>query len=130
MPRVIHFSINADDPQRAIRFYTDVFGWKIEKWGEPEAPTEWWMITTGPDSEPGINGGLGRRNEATKGGGINAWVCTVDVPDADEYAERIQKAGGTIEFPKMPIKGVGWMVMARDTEGNLFGVLEMDETAA
>lgn len=31
MPRVVHFDITADDPERASKFYTDVFGWRIEK---------------------------------------------------------------------------------------------------
>jgi hypothetical protein len=30
MPRVIWFEIPADDPDRAAKFYEDVFGWKIE----------------------------------------------------------------------------------------------------
>ena len=35
MSRVIHFDIEADDPQRAAEFYTKVFGWKISKWEGP-----------------------------------------------------------------------------------------------
>jgi hypothetical protein len=34
MPRVIHFEIHAHDPERAVTFYTQVFGWKIQK-GRP-----------------------------------------------------------------------------------------------
>ncbi|MGZ7109599.1 MAG: VOC family protein, partial [Methanobacterium sp.] len=30
MSKVIHFEIPAEDPERAIKFYEDVFGWKIE----------------------------------------------------------------------------------------------------
>ncbi|HEV2494165.1 MAG TPA: VOC family protein [Terriglobia bacterium] len=37
MPRVIHFEINADQPERAAKFYTAVFGWEIKKW---EGPTD------------------------------------------------------------------------------------------
>ena len=36
MPRPIHFEIHADDPQRAIAFYTGVFGWTVNQ-GPPEA---------------------------------------------------------------------------------------------
>ena len=32
MLRVVHFEINADDPERVVKFYQKVFGWKIEKW--------------------------------------------------------------------------------------------------
>src|SRR3972149_5570591 len=60
MPRVIHFEIAADDPERAVAFYRKVFGWEIQKW---EGPMEYWVITTGPKEEPGIDGGLGRRRQ-------------------------------------------------------------------
>ena len=60
MPRVVHFEIHADDPERAVNFYQDVFGWQIVKW---EGPQDYWLITTGPDDEPGINGGLMKRSD-------------------------------------------------------------------
>jgi len=53
MPRPTHFEIPSDNPERAISFYEAVFGWKFQKW---EGPMPYWLITTGPDSEPGING--------------------------------------------------------------------------
>ena len=55
MPRPTHFEIPSDNPERAISFYEAIFGWKFQKW---EGPMPYWMITTGPDSEPGINGGM------------------------------------------------------------------------
>jgi len=53
--RVIHFEIPASDPERASKFYQKVFGWKIEKW---PGPTEYWLVNTGAEGTPGINGGL------------------------------------------------------------------------
>ncbi len=32
MPRVIHFEICVDQSERAVKFYADVFGWRIHKW--------------------------------------------------------------------------------------------------
>lgn len=32
MNRVVHFEIQADNPQRAIKFYKDVFGWEFPVW--------------------------------------------------------------------------------------------------
>jgi catechol 2,3-dioxygenase-like lactoylglutathione lyase family enzyme len=51
MGRGIHFELNADDPERAAQFYRRVFGWTIDKWDGPE---DYWLVTTGPESEPGI----------------------------------------------------------------------------
>ena len=60
MPRVVHFDISVDDPERAIKFYTEVFGWKVQKW---EGPMDYWLITTGDPGEPGIDGGLAKRRD-------------------------------------------------------------------
>lgn len=126
MPRLVHFAIPADDPERAAGFYTAVFGWDIKKWN---GPLEYWMVSTGPDDRPGINGGLVRRHESLKGAGAAAYVCAVDVPSVDEYAGKIEANGGSIVLPKMAIPGVGWLAYYRDTEGNIFGIIEEDPKA-
>ena len=43
MPRVVHFEIHAQDPERAVRFYERVFGWSAQRWGSEE----YWLLTTG-----------------------------------------------------------------------------------
>ena len=58
MPRVVHFEIHADDPERAISFYQSVFGWQFQKW---EGPLEYWMIITGPGINEGTPGILTTR---------------------------------------------------------------------
>ena len=55
MPRVVHFEIHADQPERAVKFYKELFDWQFHKW---EGPMDYWLIVTGPDGQPGINGGL------------------------------------------------------------------------
>src|SRR5687768_15872437 len=80
MPRVVHFEIHAGDPERAVRFYETLFGWNFQKW---EGPMEYWMVITGPDDQPGINGGLMRRQGEIDGQAVIAYVCTVDVADVD-----------------------------------------------
>lgn len=128
MSRVIHFELYADDPERVIRFYTAVFGWEFSKWA---GPMDYWMIKTGPDSEPGINGGLTRRQGPGPLDlqGVNAYVCTVRVPSVDESTAKITANGGQIAMPKMPIPGIGWLAYGKDTEGNLFGVMTSDHSA-
>jgi len=120
MPRVSHFDIPADDPQRAQEFYKQVFDWKFEKW---DGPMEYWMATTG-NEEPGINGGLSKRMPGQMG-----MTNTIGVPSVDEYSKKITDKGGQLIIPKMPIPKVGWFAQCMDTEGNMFGIIEMDETA-
>ena len=126
MPRVLHFEIHAADPERGIKFYEKVFGWKIQKW---EGPMDYWLITTGPDSEPGINGGLMRRQGEIDGQAVIAYVCTIGVDDLDATAATVEANGGTLALAKMPIPGMGWLAYYKDTEGNIFGMMQPDPSA-
>lgn len=127
MPRVVHFEIHADDPQRAVNFYQSVFGWQIQKWDGPE---DYWLVTTGQAPEPGIDGAILKRMGPINGDAVIAYVCTVDVPSVDDAIAKITSHGGTIALPKMPVPGVGWLVYAKDTEGNIFGALQSDRSAS
>jgi predicted enzyme related to lactoylglutathione lyase len=120
MPRVIHFEINADDPDRAVKFYTEALGWKISKWG----PMEYWLIQTGEAGELGIDGAImARENDRTT-------VNTISVPSLDEFSKRVEKAGGQVVSPRQTIAGIGYHSYCLDSEGNMFGILEEDSSAA
>jgi len=126
MPRVIHFEVHAENPERAAEFYRNVFDWKINKW---EGPVKYWLIETGREATPGINGGIIERRGEIDGQAVIAYVCTIDVPDIDEYAKRVEANKGLIVVPKNAIPGVGWLVYCKDTEGNIFGILQDDRNA-
>jgi len=120
MPRVVHFEINADDPKRAVKFYEEAFGWKINDW---EGPTEYWLIKTGEESEPGIDGAIMRRE------GDWATINTIAVPSYDEFAERVKEAGGKVVSPKQAVPGIGYHSYCLDSEGNVFGIMEENPSA-
>jgi hypothetical protein len=119
MPRVIHFEISVDDPERAKKFYEDVFGWKIEKWG----PVDYWLIMTGDKSEPGIDGAIKKRGTPQE-----STINTINVPSIDEFIKKVKKNGGKVLMPKMTIPGIGYNTYCQDTEGNVFGIMEEDKT--
>ena len=128
MPRPIHFEIHAADPDRAIAYYRALFGWKFDKW---EGPMPYWLVTTGDDGTPGINGGLMQRmgGAPTDGAAVNAWVCTVDVESVDDMVARSSAQGGTVAMPRMAVPGVGWLAYVKDPEGNILGLMQNDATA-
>jgi predicted enzyme related to lactoylglutathione lyase len=126
MPRVVHFEIHADDPERAVQFYRSLFGWEFSKWG---GPVDYWLIKTGPDDQRGINGGLVRRRGTIDGTAVIAYVCTIDVPVLDDALAKALAIGGTLALPKMPIPGVGWLAYVKDTEGNILGMMQPDPRA-
>ena len=127
MPRVIHFEVHAEDPARAIRFYETLLGWQFNAWGGGEA--EYWLIKTGADGTPGINGGLVRRRGTIDGQAVLAFVCTVDVADLAGTLAKAKQLGATEALPTMPIPGVGWLAYVKDTEGNIFGMMQADPNA-
>ena len=136
MNRVIHFEIHAADPARAAEFYRQVFGWDIQEWKIPgvEVPEEkrYWVVTTGPAGAPGIDGGIVvRRGSApAEGQPVNAYACTIGVESIDASIGKVLAAGGAPAVPKMPIRGVGWLAYCKDTEGNIFGLMQEDPSAA
>jgi hypothetical protein len=84
---------------------------------------EYWMVKTGEG--PGIDGGLMRRMEPGQ-----APTNIVAVPSVDDATSKIVQAGGTVVAPKMAVPGVGWTAYFVDPEGNAFGVMQFDATAA
>ncbi|MBM3496969.1 MAG: VOC family protein [Armatimonadetes bacterium] len=122
MNRIVHFEIPADDPEKVAAFYTDVFGWTFTKW---EGPMEYWMVTTGDASQPGIDGGLMRREHPGQ-----PVTNVVDVASVDECLAKIAASGGEVVVPKMPVPGVGWVAYFKDPDGNISGMMEEDEAAA
>jgi len=126
--RVVHFEIHAHDTQRAKTFYETVFGWQFNKWNSDQ---EYYLVITGSDDEPGINGGLFKRMgpPPSEQNPVSAFVCTVDVPSVDAAIESATKAGGRVAVPKSVVPGVGWLAYIGDTEGNIVGLMTNDPQA-
>ena len=121
MPRPIHFEIPAENPQRAMQFYSELFGWKFQKWA---GPMDYWIISTGQPGEPGIDGGLMPRRDPAQ-----PCVNTVGVVNLDESLKTVESGGGRCVVPKMAIPGVGWLAYCKDTEGHIFGIMQSDPSA-
>ncbi len=121
MPRLVHFEMNVKDVHKTIAFYEDVFGWKFQKW---DGPMDYWLIMTGDEKEPGIDGGLGYEEE-----GFPKMVNTIDVDDIDDVIKKIESNGGEIVRPKHVVPGVGWLAYFKDSEGVMSGIMQNDPNA-
>lgn len=119
MPRVVHFEIHADNPERAVKFYSKAFGWKVERWG----PQAYWLADTGPKEEMGINGAIMPREKG------QTTVDTVGVPSIEEALKAVKAAGGKVVQQKLPVPGMGWTAYCLDTEGNKLGLFQSDPSA-
>ncbi len=124
MNTIAYFEIQAANPEMAIAFYQNVFGWKFFK--QESLPIEYYQIQT-----DGINGGLLKRPAKTPPPeyGTNAFTCSVMVDSFDEMAKKILDNGGRIALPKFAVPGKCWQGYFLDDEGNTFGLFQVDETA-
>ncbi len=122
MPKPVHFEIPSDNPERAMAFYSAVFGWTFQKW---DGPMPYWLIATGPAEEPGINGGLLQRRDPAQ-----PCVNTIAVANLNETQALVQAQGGVCCIPKMPVPGVGWLAYFNDLDGHVFGAMQPDPAAA
>jgi predicted enzyme related to lactoylglutathione lyase len=121
VPKMIHFEIPADNVDRAVKFYADVFGWKAQKYAG--SPTDYRTVTTGDEKEMGINGAIMARGQE------KCVIDTIGVPDVDKFLKKITAAGGKALTKKMPVPGMGYFAYFQDTEGNKLGVFTVDMSA-
>jgi uncharacterized protein len=132
MPTIVHFEIPADDIERSKKFYSDLFGWKIEKWpgtdsgsSSSSSDMEYWMITTTDEKgDKALGGGMMKRQ-----GPQQPIINYIDVKSVDEYSSKVQQLGGKVHVPKMAVPGMGYLAVCLDTENNAFGIWETNESA-
>lgn len=118
---IVHFEIPAKDVDKLKKFYSDLFGWKIEK----TEIMEYWSVFTVPVDDkgmpirPGLNGGMYKKEKPEQ-----QTVNYVGVESVDEYSKKVVALGGQIIVPKMEIPKIGWFALAVDPDGNQFGIFE------
>ena len=116
MGRLVHFEILTEDPQKAVDFYKSVFNWEIATWGGGEE--SYWLLTTGTDDVPGINGAIMENSFPQK------VINTIDVESLDEMLAKVEAAGGKKVHGPNEVPGVGMHAYCEDSQGNLFGMMQ------
>ena len=121
MNNVMHFEIPARNMQRAKKFYTQAFGWKINEWDK-----QYYLASTSPTDKKGMVKKKGAIN-----GGIMPWakqapntVLVVSVKNLDQALVRAKKAGAKVVMPKMKVENILYYARVKDTEGNVIGLAE------
>ncbi|MDQ3696691.1 MAG: VOC family protein [Gemmatimonadota bacterium] len=129
---IVHFEIPADQPERAAKFYRDLFGWEIKRFeASGEGGIEYWMVQTVPTdaqgmpTRPGVNGGLMRRMAPGQ-----TPVNYIGVASVDEFVRKAEQLGAKVLMPKSPVPAMGWFAQLADTEGNVFAIWQTDSAAA
>lgn len=120
-PHLVWIDIPADDVARSRKFYSELFGWKIEK--DPKA-SEYFRLFHPGDESPHYFGGILKRQHPEHN--ITVYI---DVPSVDEYAKKIVKLGGKQLASKKAIPGWGYFAIFNDTENNPFAIWELNKDA-
>lgn len=116
------FDIYVSDMDRAVSFYEAVLDTKLEKMDDPTGETQM-MSFAGDMQAYGAAGALVKTEHAKPGpGGTQVYFS---VEDCATQQERVSDAGGTVIRPKFSIGQFGFVVLCKDTEGNMIGFNSM-----
>lgn len=122
MDKVVHFEIPFDDKKRAMKFYGEIFGWKLTDMAE----MSYVMAETAavgedrlPKERGTINGGLFQRPTEAP-----APCLYIGVDSIDATLKKVTAVGGKVVTPNTPIPGMGAFARVADTEGNVIGLFE------
>ena len=124
MSTIIHFEIPADDLERSKKFYSDLFGWKFEKFTLPDGMDYLTITTTDDQGSKAIGGGMMKRQNPQ-----HVVTNYIGVKSVDEYSAKISQSGGKVVMGKKAVSGMVYFAICLDTENNTFGIWETDSNA-
>ncbi len=107
---VTWFEVNTKDSSSVSRFYSEVFGWRLE-------PLEGGYTLVHTDKEQGIEGGIGEAQ------GPNQVTFYIEVDDPHAYLDRVEAAGGKTVVPVTETPMVTFAQFA-DPQGNVIGLVK------
>jgi hypothetical protein len=117
---IVWFEIPADNPKRAQKFYSALFGWKINPF---PGMTDYWHIDTGGADDSPDGGMMARKHPRQP---ITSYI---NVPSVTRAMAKVKKLGGEVCVPKTAVPQMGYFAICRDTENNEFALWEMSKTA-
>jgi uncharacterized protein len=120
---VVWFEIYVDDLARARKFYESVLDVNLDVLGDPNDPTIEMLSFPSDMEKYGAGGALVKMAGFSSGG--NSTLIYFACEDCAVEASRVEAAGGQIQKPKMSIGEYGFIALALDSEGNMFGLHSM-----
>jgi uncharacterized protein len=117
------FEIYVEDMARARKFYESVLGVSLENLAAPDASEVEMVAFPMAMENPGASGALAKMEGFPPGGNSTLVYFTCD--DCAIEASRVVGAGGRVHQEKMSIGEYGFVALAVDTEGNIFGLHSM-----
>ncbi len=116
---IIHFEIPAENLDRAKKFYSELFSWKIK-----ELPGRKGYLEIRAEGDGTISGSLMKRMRPQQ-----TIINYIDVPSLDQCIAKVERLGGKILVNKKAVPGTGYFAVCLDTENNTFGIWEANHNA-
>ncbi len=112
---VAFFEVTSSEPERAQKFYAELFGWHIT----PDPEMGGYALVDTQSGDGAIPGGIGAPQEA----GDTGVKIYMRVDDLDAYLGRAAELGGTPLVPPMDLPGeYGRIAILADPDGNAVGL--------
>jgi predicted enzyme related to lactoylglutathione lyase len=110
---VVHFEVIGKDGEQLQRFYTDLFGWKIDA----DNPLKYGSVV-----DAGITGGIASGQTPDDPGHVTFYVGVADV---EAVLTKAQALGGKRLFGPAPVPGTEIELgQFTDPEGHLIGLMK------
>jgi predicted enzyme related to lactoylglutathione lyase len=130
MPTIVHFEIPSDNLERTKKFYTELFGWKMEKM-PGTGQREYWTFSTTSNDKGSSNSGSGGEQQRMISGGMmqrqmpqEPIMIYIGVDSVSEYSNKVERLGGKVIKQKTEVPNYGWFAICTDTENNGFALWE------
>lgn len=123
--KLTHFAIHIDEMERAKKFYSEVFDWGFNSYGQDD----FLQIKADKSEEGELIGAMQSRKYSPVAEKVIGLECSIGVENIEGIIEKVKASGGQVLMPKTVIPYVGWVAKFLDTEGNLICGIQYDKSA-
>ena len=110
----VHVELHTQDVAAAKKFYSSLFGWKLEDMPMPEGGT-YTMVNVGE----GVGGGMMKNPDPKV---PPHWLAYVGVDNVEASTKRAQELGGKVHLGVTTVGDYGWMSVIQDPTGAYFAL--------
>ena len=109
------------DPDAATEFYGALFGWEYEQTMPEDAPGKYYMARIRGRDAAAVSSQMGEDAQPA------VWNTYIQVDSADETAEKVKAAGGSVMVEPFDIFDSGRMAFVADPQGAAFGLWQPNQ---
>ena len=110
------------DPEAAVGFYTELFGWEATNLMPPDSPSQYFVCTLRGRDVAAVGSERGEGAPT-----VPAWGTYIWAESADDTVARVTGAGGSVVMEPFDLLDAARMAVVADPAGAVFGVWQQGE---